>query len=304
MQFFKRFGLFILVNMLIMVVITTVTSLLGLEPYMTSSGLNLESLAIFCLIWGMGGAFISLWMSRAMARWMMGVQVIDPQQARGGEADLVQMVHMLAKKAELPAMPQVGIYDSPEVNAFATGPSASRSMVAVSSGLLQSMDRGEVEGVLAHEVAHVANGDMVTMTLIQGILNAFVMFFARIVGYAVAQFFQGDEEESPSFWINFAVTMVFQILFGILASLVVNAFSRYREFRADIGGARLAGRGKMIAALERLQRQSGELEAAGAGSGEMAAFKISGGGMSGLAALFSTHPPLEDRIQRLRSQQS
>jgi len=211
----------------------------------------------FCLVWGMGGAFISLAISRIMAKMMMGVKVIDPRQLHDPQLQwLVETVHRLARSAGISTMPEVGIYDSPEVNAFATGPTKNRALVAVSSGLLNRMGRDQVEGVLGHEVAHVANGDMVTMTLIQGVVNAFVMFLARAIAFAVAQSGRRDDNEGSSFSSGtyLIVQFVLEIVFMILGSILVAFVSRWREFRADHGGARLAGRDKMIAALEALRR--------------------------------------------------
>jgi len=291
----KRIFLFILTNVLVIATISLVTSLLGVRGWMTAQGIDYQSLLIFCAIWGFGGAFISLALSKKMAKWMMRVQVIDPNTHDSRARDLVQMVHRLAHAAKLPKMPEVGVYDSPEVNAFATGPSKGNALVAVSTGLLQRMDRGEVEGVLGHEVAHIANGDMVTMTLIQGVVNAFTMFLARVLGFAVAQVLRGDEEEGPSYLVQTLLVMVFDILFTILGSAVVAYFSRMREYRADKGGATLAGRGKMIGALEALRRSTGLVD----GSHQaLATLKISGK-PKGLMALFMSHPPLEERIARL-----
>lgn len=279
-----------------MVTISIVTRILGLDTYMTAHGINYKSLAVYCLIWGFGGAFISLAMSKMIAKWTMGVQIIDPEKATGTQRELLQSVYEYAQKAGISKMPEVGIYESYDINAFATGPTKNRSLVAVSTGLLQRMNKNEIEGVLAHEVAHIANGDMVTMTLIQGIVNAFVMFFARIIAFAVSQ----SVREENRAMVNFVVVIVCQILLGILGSIAVSWFSRFREFRADAGGAHLAGTPKMIAALQSLQRSYGQMEAASAPE-SIAAFRISNKGR-GLSSLFSTHPTLEDRIERLRQQ--
>ncbi len=294
----KRFVLFFAVNIAMVVTISAVLALLGVGSYLTKSGLDYNNLMVFCLVWGMGGAFFSLAISRMSAKWMMGVQVIDPQSP-GSYGDLVQRIHNLARAARLPAMPEVGIYDSQEVNAFATGPTKSRSLVAVSTGLLRTMNRDEVEGVLAHEVAHIANGDMVTMTLIQGIINAFVMFLARVAAFAISAAIANrsdDQEETPSPMIFHLVTFVLEIFLGILGAMVVAYFSRAREFRADAGGASLAGREKMRAALQRLLQNSERIDTA---HESLATLKISGR-KSGFFALFSTHPDLEERIARLR----
>lgn len=289
---FKRIILFMLVNVLVMVTISIVLGLLGVGNYVTAQGLDYNSLAIFCLVWGMAGSFISLGLSRIMAKWTMGVKVIDPNQASGQERALMQMVHELSNRAGLRVMPEVGIYDSPEVNAFATGPTKNRSLVAVSTGLLERMNRDEVEGVLGHEVAHIANGDMVTMTLLQGVVNAFVMFLARVIAFALSQ--NAREENRPM--INMLVTIVLQIVLGVFGMMVVAAFSRYREFRADKGGAEFAGREKMINALQRLQLQHAPQATS---SATVDTLKISG--RRGFLALLSTHPALEDRIAALRS---
>lgn len=298
MAFVKRIFLFGLVNVAMIATISIVLAFLGVGPYLSRSGLDYSSLAVFCLIWGMGGAFFSLLISRLMAKWMMGVQVIDPHNP-GHYGELVQTVHNLARAARLPQMPEVGIYQSPEINAFATGPSKSRSLVAVSTGLLSSMNRSEVEGVLAHEVAHIANGDMVTMTLIQGIVNAFVMFLARIAAFAISTALanrNSDSDEAPANPMVFhLVTFLFEIILGLFGTMIVAYFSRAREFRADSGGATLAGREKMRAALQRL---AGSIDRIDHSHESMATLKISGR-PGGLMALLATHPPLEERIRRL-----
>ena len=290
MNFMKRIFLFMAVNILVVATISIVLNLLGVRPYLTAYGIDYQSLMIFCLVWGMGGAFISLGLSRIMAKWMMGVQVIDPQQARGEEVELVEMVHRLARSAGLGTMPEVGIYNSPEVNAFATGPTRNRALVAVSSGILSAMDRSELEAVLGHEITHVVNGDMVTMTLIQGIINAFVMFFARVIAFALSQ----NVKRESRMMVNFAVTIVLQIVFSLFGMIVVAWFSRWREYRADRGGAQLAGTGKMIDALRALQNNLGRVAPAG---GSFSNLRISS--RSSFLALLSTHPPLEKRIAAL-----
>jgi heat shock protein HtpX len=240
----------------------------------------------------MGGAFVSLQMSRFIAKRATGVHLVDGRTGNSQADWLYETVGRLTRQANLP-MPEVGIYESPEVNAFATGPSKSRSLVAVSSGLLRGMRPEEVEGVLAHEVAHISNGDMVTMTLLQGVMNAFVMFFARVIGYALTR--SSDSRNSGGSY--FLVVLVLQIVLGILGSLVVNAFSRHREFRADHGGATLAGREKMVGALRRLAANS---EMVDTQHQALATMKINGGGR-GWAALLSTHPPIADRIAALEN---
>ena len=293
MSVLKRFGWFFAVNMLIVLMVTVVSQVLGVGNYLTAQGLDYWALAGFCLVWGMTGSFVSLAISRLAAKWMMGVQVIDPSATGGVERFLLDTVHAQARRSGIEVMPEVGVYDSPEVNAFATGPTRNRALVAVSTGLLSGMRRDEIEAVLAHEVAHVANGDMVTMTLIQGVVNAVVMFLARVLAFFASGFVKDERAQDV---VRLLVTIVLQIGLGVLGSMAVAAFSRAREYRADQGGAALAGREKMIAALQRLQQQTVVAEGEAA---SLAAFKISGHG-SGFWALLSTHPPLEDRIAALR----
>ncbi|TLU55142.1 MAG: protease HtpX [Chlorobium sp.] len=288
----KRVVLFLLTNLAVMLVLSISARILGVDRFLTGNGLNMGMLLAFAALIGFGGSFISLLMSKTMAKWSTGAKVIK-QPSNQEEAWLVETVRRLAVKASL-SVPEVAIYDGAP-NAFATGPSKSRSLVAVSTGLLQSMDRKEVEAVLAHEVAHIENGDMVTLTLIQGVLNTFVIFLSRIVAYAVDSFLRRDDEGSSSpgigYWIS---SIACEIVFGILASIVVMFFSRKREYRADAGAAKLLGdRRPMIDALRAL----GNLDA-GKLPKEMAASGIAGGGMM---ALFSSHPPLESRIAALQS---
>lgn len=290
----KRVFLFATVNILVLVTISIVLQVLGIRPYLTAYGIDYQALMAFCLVWGMGGAFISLGISRIMVKWMLGVQVIDPQRATGELGELVQTVHRLAKSANLPAMPEIGIYDSPEVNAFATGPTRARALVAVSTGLMGRMSQRQMEGVLGHEVAHIANGDMVTMTLVQGVVNAFVMFFARVIAFAVSQ----NVKEESRRMVNFMVTMALEIAFSLLGAMVVSYFSRRREFRADAGGAKLAGSASMIDALKALKRSTETIGLEEHAS--VATLKISGKS-GGLMMLLATHPPLEERIARLEA---
>jgi len=289
----KRIFLFIVTNIAIVLTLSVVAAFLGVGSGIGPEGLNIQALAVFCLFWGMGGAFISLQMSRWIAKRATGVNLVDGRTGNSQADWLYETVARLTRQANLP-MPEVGIYESPEVNAFATGPSKSRSLVAVSSGLLRSMRQDEVEGVLAHEVAHIANGDMVTMTLLQGVMNAFVMFLARVIGYALTR--SNDSRNNNGGGSYFLIVMVLQIVLGILAGLVVNWFSRYREFRADHGGATLAGRERMIAALRRLQANH---ELVDTSQAALATMKINGG--RSWAAMFSTHPPLEERIAALEN---
>ncbi len=297
----KRIFLFLAINFLVIITLSLVLNLFNVRPFLTSYGIDYRSLMIFCLVWGMGGAFLSLALSRVMAKWLMGVRVIDPNTRDPALSKLVATIHALATDAHLPEMPEVGIYESPEVNAFATGPSKRRALVAVSSGLLHRMQQGELEGVLAHEITHVANGDMVTMTLIQGIVNAFVMFLARILASIFSGLGRGREQSSGGgSYLSYTIfVFLFEIVFMLLGSIVVAAFSRAREYRADAGGAHLAGREKMIAALERL-RSSQQLRNPHAAKPSFDAMKISTSGKSGWMMLFATHPPLDERIKRLR----
>jgi len=295
----KRVFLFLLLNFFVVFTISFILNFFHIKPYLSSYGLDPSSLMIFCLIWGMGGAFISLLLSRIMAKWMMGVQIIPPNTNDPELSKLVSMVHSLANQANLP-VPEVGIYRSNEVNAFATGPSRNRALVAVSTGLLQRMGEREIEAILGHEISHIANGDMVTMTLLQGVVNAFVMFLARILAYAASGLGQSRDNQSSRSYLSYHMfVFLFEIVFMILGSLIVAAFSRYREYRADAGGAHLAGKESMISALQTLRALS-EIRDTKADNPALAAFKISHPAKHGLLRLFATHPPLEDRINRLR----
>ncbi len=298
----KRVILFLLLNFLVIFMISIVINLLGLKPYLNAYGINYQSLLIFCLIWGMGGAFISLALSRVIAKWMMGVKVIDPNTRSADEVKLVETVYSLCRNAGLSHMPEVGVFRSTEPNAFATGPTQSRSLIAVSTGLLERMKTEEVKGVLGHEVSHIASGDMVTMTLLQGVVNAFVMFLARVFAYILSGLGRNRESSSRGSLGSFMIfTWVFEILFMILGSLLICAYSRYREFRADAGGANLAGRANMIGALQAL-RDYQQIKDPRADNPTIAAFKISNpDGKKGLLRLFMTHPPLDERIQRLQA---
>jgi len=290
----KRVLLFVLTNVAVMVVLSTVVYLLGLDKYLSGRG-GMGGLLAVAAIFGFGGAFISLAMSKWIAKRSMGVQVIE-QPANATEKWLVDTVRAYAKEAHI-GMPEVGVFDSPEPNAFATGMRKDAALVAVSTGLLNRMRKEEVEAVIGHEVAHVANGDMVTLTLIQGVVNTFVFFIARVIGNIVDNATRGNSERSGPGMAYFASVIFAEIVLGILASMIVMYFSRQREFRADHGGAWLAGRQNMIGALEALQRQH---EPQGLPS-NMAAFGINGGVPSGLRRLFMSHPPLEERIAALKA---
>jgi heat shock protein HtpX len=290
----KRLVLFLAANLAIVLVLSFSLRLLGVEPYLAEQGLNLPALLIFAAVMGFGGSFISLAMSKWMARKSMGVQVIETA-SNPTESWLIDTIGKYAATAGI-KMPEVGIFDSPEVNAFATGMSRNSSLVAVSSGLLQQMTREEAEAVLGHEIAHVANGDMVTLALIQGVVNTFVMFLSRVIGHTVDRVvFKSERSGGPAFFVTMIIA---ELVLGILASIIVMWFSRQREFRADHGGASLAGRKNMVAALERLN----SLHPAPLPE-KMAVFGIAGGGASGIKRLFMTHPPLAERIAALKATQ-
>jgi heat shock protein HtpX len=293
-----RILLFLLTNAAVLLLISIVFHVLGLGTYLRQSGvdLNLDSLLIMSAIIGMSGSFISLLMSKWMAKQSMGVHVIE-QPTNATEQWLVDTVHRLAQQAGI-GMPEVGIFDSPDPNAFATGMNKNASLVAVSTGLMRSMSADEVEAVLGHEITHVSNGDMVTLGLLQGVVNTFVYFFATIAGHVIDRVvFRSDNEERAGYGPAYYITqMVAQVLLSILATMIVMWFSRWREFRADAGGASLAGRRKMINALRALQSAHEQPEL----PGEFAAFGISGGA-DGFRKLFMSHPPLEERIAALEN---
>jgi heat shock protein HtpX len=287
---FKRVALFLATNLAVMVLLGIVLTVLQRVFGITLG--NTGSLLVMAAVFGFGGAFVSLWMSKWIAKRMTGMVVIT-QPRNAEEAWLVETVKRQAASAGV-AMPEVGIYDAPEINAFATGASRNNSLVAVSTGLVRSMSRDQAEAVLAHEISHVANGDMVTMALIQGVLNTFVIFLARVVGRFVDGMISGDRDgPGPMYWV---IVLVLDIVFGLIASVIAMWFSRHREFRADAGGAHLAGREKMISALERLGQAHGQSTLPTA----IKAFGISGAVAHGFKRLFMTHPPLAERIQALR----
>lgn len=290
----KRVLLFLATNLAIIFVLSIVLNLLGVGSMLDEQGVGLDmtNLLIFASVFGFGGAFISLALSKFVAKRMTGARVITTP-GNEAEAWLLQTVKLQAEIAGI-GMPEVAIYDAPEVNAFATGMRRNSALVAVSTGLLQAMTRDEAEAVLAHEVSHVANGDMVTLTLIQGVVNTFVIVLSRVVGHLIDRVvFKTERGHGPAFYIT---SIIAQIVFGILASIIVFWFSRQREFRADAGAARLSGREKMIAALEKLKRNSGQAQL----PEQIAAFGISGAKGQGIKRLFTTHPPLEERIEALK----
>lgn len=294
---FKRVILFLLTNLLVILTISLVTSVLGLHSYLGKHGIDLKSLAIFCGLWGILGAFISLALSRFMAKHLMNIRLISSNSPDPQERYLMALVEKLANRCQLPVLPQVGIYDSPEMNAFATGPSKRRALLAVSRGLLTSMNQAELEGVLSHEISHIQNGDMVTMTLIQGVVNSFALFLSRIIAYVItAALSRSDNREQGVSPIFYLLTFLFDILFTLLGSLVTAAFSRHREYRADHDGAKLGGKEKMISALEKLQQISVEDNRAPS----LANLKISHQKTRALS-LWASHPPLPQRIKRLQA---
>jgi heat shock protein HtpX len=288
--------MFLATNVAILVVISVMFQLFGIEGLLDENGvdLNLQALLLMSAVIGFGGSFISLLISKWMAKRSMGVQLVDPQQPRNdAERWLYSTVQRQAQQANI-GMPEVGVFDSPDPNAFATGASKNNALVAVSTGLLRNMKKEEVEAVLAHEVSHVANGDMITMALIQGVVNTFVVFLSRLVGFFVDRVILKNQRGLGIGY--FVSSIVAQIVLGILATTIVMWFSRRREFRADAGGAYLAGRGNMVGALKALQRGAMEPDL----PEQMTAFGIHGG-KGGLKALFRSHPPLEERIAALES---
>jgi heat shock protein HtpX len=295
MAMLKRVFLFLLTNLAVLFVLSITVPLImrlfGIDPSQT--GLNLPALLVFAALMGFGGSFISLAISKWMAKRMTGAHVIE-QPSNASEQWLLDTVRRQAKQAGI-GMPEVAIYEAPEINAFATGMSKDNALVAVSTGLLRAMDRDEAEAVLGHEITHVSNGDMVTLALIQGVVNTFVIVLSRIIGYLVDRVILKNDREGYGigYWVT---TIVAEMVLAILASTIVMWFSRWREFRADRGGAKLAGRDKMIAALERLRAAHEPTTL----PNQMAAFGIAGGMASGLRKLFLSHPPLEERIAALQ----
>lgn len=289
----KRIIYFLATNLAIMLVLSVTMRILGVQPYLNANGLDLGNLLAFAAIMGFGGAFISLAMSKWTAKRMSGAVVIENPQTPT-EIWLLKTVRIQADMVGI-KMPEVAVFDSPEVNAFATGMTKNSSLVSVSTGLLNKMNKDEAEAVLAHEVSHISNGDMVTLTLIQGVVNTFVMFLSRVIGYAVDKvIFKTEKGTGPAFFVTMIIA---ELVLGILASIIVMWFSRQREFRADAGAAKLSSAKKMIAALERLQAE----HEPSALPKQMVASGIAGGGANGFKKLFTTHPSLDERIAALRS---
>lgn len=287
----KRIFLFLATNLAVMLTLSIVASLFGVNRYLTHYGLNYTALLGFAFVFGFGGALLSLAISKIMAKWTMGLHVISGNEGPN-ERWLVETIAQFAQNACI-AMPEVAIYQSPDMNAFATGPSKNDSLVAVSTGLLNNMNRQEISAVLGHEVAHIANGDMVTLTLLQGVVNTFVIFISRLLAFVVDGFFKNSNNNGPS-WAYYLISIVFELVFGIFASMIVAAYSRRREFAADQGGAHFAGKQSMINALNRLGQQHGSRLAA-----NLQAFGIAGGSNKFLD-LLATHPPIQYRIQALQ----
>ncbi len=285
----KRVVLFLATNLMVGLLLFGVTSALGLNTFFTEKGINYQMLMLSSLVYGFGAAFISLGLSRIIAKWTMGIQLVTPQTPGAG-GQIARDVYALAEKAGLKGMPEVGIYESPEMNAFATGPSQKRSLVAVSTGLLTQMPEDQVKAVLAHEIAHIKNGDMVTMTLLQGVINSFAIFLARIIAYFAS--LAVDSKLSGIVYI--VVNIACQLLFTMLGSLITMAFSRHREFRADAMAGELLNRGSMIGALQTLQQKFEPFDAPNG----LATAKIADG--KGMFKLWSSHPPIEARIEALR----
>ena len=291
---FKRIGLFLVTNIAIIFILNITMRLLGFDSFLDKQGvdLNLNALLVFAAVIGFSGSLISLAISKWTAKRMTGAKVIE-QPANAQERWLLETVQRQSQQAGI-GMPDVAIYDAPDVNAFATGMRRNSALVAVSTGLLNNMTQDEAEAVLGHEISHVANGDMITLALIQGVVNTFVIFLSRVIGHVVDRtVFKTERGHGPAFWIT---SIVAELILGVLASMIVMWFSRQREYRADAGGASLAGREKMIAALQRLQGSSAQAHL----PDQMAAFGISGNLGQGLKRLFTTHPPLEERIARLK----
>jgi len=298
MGLMRRILLLCAINISVMLVIGIIWSLLAPEVQSANGYTPILGLMIGSLVWGFGGALISLWISRAIAKGMFRLKVIDPREAQGGERQLLQLVEQLRRAAGLKYMPEVAVYDSSEVNAFATGPSQKRSLVAVSSGLLHYLPDEQVRAVLAHEISHIANGDMVTMTLLQGLVNSFVLFLSRVLALGLALVMRRDQRYLSSLLFRFS-SLIFQLILMIPGTMIIMAYSRWREYRADAGAARLTSPRDMIAALQSLGHMP--IEDAAKKPSSFAAFKINANVSKKRGSLFASHPTLEQRIERLRN---
>jgi heat shock protein HtpX len=302
----KRVLLFLLVNILVILTISAIVNFFHLQPFLSSYGLDYRSLLVFCFIWGMVGAFISLMLSRMMAKWMLGVKLIDAHSSCDAHQRLYSMVERLARAAHLPTTPQVGVFESHLPNAFATGPTKKKSLVAVSSSLLATMSPAQLEAIIGHEISHIAHGDMVTMTLLQGVVNAFVMFLARALAWIFSGLGKNERgrHSSSSYMSYHLFVFVFELVFMVLGSMVVAYYSRRREFRADHGGASLSSRYHMISALRALEkcRQHNHLNEHKSVPA-LDAFMINSSSQSLVLKLLATHPPIEKRIEKLEHHQ-
>lgn len=304
MQYLTRIGLFLIVNALAVFTITIVLDLIGFTPYLTNQGINVGQLAFFCFIWGMVGSLVSLFLSKSMAKRSLGLQTVNLNTPNQAGRDVYRMIDELAKKANLPNTPEVTIWDSPVVNAFATGPTQSNALVAISTGLLSSMTEDEQRAVLGHEITHIKNGDMVTMTLLQGVLNAFVLFVSRIVSMLIVSRDKDNDPYGKPYVGSYAgysvVTQVLQFVLMTLSSLVIAWFSRRREFKADEGGAALTGRENMIQALLRLEQTANIKEERLVREGDLQFQMMMISSPARLAYLFASHPSIEARVAHLR----
>lgn len=296
MNTLRRIGLFVLLNFLVISTIGTIMYVFDVQPYLTKQGLDLPSLLAFTAIWGMGGAFISLALSKVTTKWIMRVQTVDETTTDPRLRRVFQTVKQQAVRANLPATPEVGVFQSDVPNAFATGPMASHSLVAVSTGLLNTLNDEQIDAVIAHEITHIANGDMVTMTLLQGVINVFVMFTARVAAYAVSGL---GKNRRSSYMTYFVLRLAFEIIFMLLGSLVIAAFSRFREYRADKGGARLTSKKQMIGALQTIHEAVPSRAKFTQDQQALQALMISP--RPKMFDLFSTHPSLEKRIKNIES---
>lgn len=300
----RRIFLFLCVNALVVFTISFLLHFFNVQPYLNAYGIDYTSLMIFCGLWGMGGALISLALSKTMAKWLMRVQIIDPNTDNQQLANLYHITEKLARQAGLKAVPEVGIFSSNAPNAFATGPSQRKSLVAISTGLIDKLSLEEIEAVIGHEISHIANGDMVTMTLLQGVVNAFVMFLARVLAFFFSGFGKDrDSRSSGGSWMSYYLfTFLFEVVFMIFGSMVVAAFSRYREFHADKGSADLLGKEPMIQALKKLEAKETEERIFArntSNNGAIQALMISRPSKTGFLHLFATHPSIQERVARL-----
>ncbi|NGX56254.1 MAG: Protease HtpX [Candidatus Anoxychlamydiales bacterium] len=297
MSIIKRILLFLIVNLLVVLSISFLLSIFNIKPYINAYGLDIKNLAIFCLLWGFIGSFISLFLSKALAKWLMKVKIID--KTNENTKFILEMIKNLSNKANLKYIPEVGIYQSKEINAFATGPSQKRSLIALSSALIDKLHIDEIEAIIGHEISHIKNGDMVTMTLLQGIINSFVMFLSRILAFLITSN-NKERNNKSSYFATRSLVFVFEIIFMILGSMIIALYSRKREYKADYNSAKITSKEKMIKALEALNKNY-ELRDLTSEKAAFQSFKISNNSKKGFIRLFATHPPLKDRIERLKN---